>query len=288
LHAFRAHGHDEASTQEAEMDIVAAGPPIGFSTLGCPAWRFSRVVEQADEWGAEVLEIRFFNGRTIGPDVPLDQLRDARAALRAARVKACTLATGVELASGMEAVDDLNRLIGIAAELGCRQLRVFPGGSEGVTDTAMRKAVDATVDRAADHDVVIGVETHDSMKSGRAVARLVAATAHPAFGIIWDTVHTSVAGETPADTWSAIAPHVIEVQVKDARFGPPMKPVLLGAGDVKWRHAVAIACETGFRGPLMLEWEKAWHPDLAEPEVAIPLELAALRAELRHRPTVLG
>jgi hypothetical protein len=28
------------------------------------------------------------------------------------------------------------------------------------------------------------------------------------------------------------------------------------------------------------EWEKAWHPELAEPEIAIRFELAALRAAL--------
>jgi hypothetical protein len=31
-------------------------------------------------------------------------------------------------------------------------------------------------------------------------------------------------------------------------------------------------------GWLSVEWEKRWHPELAEPELALPRELAALRA----------
>lgn len=254
---------------------------VGFSTLGCPEWSFAQAVERADAWGADLIEIRFFNGRTIAPDVTSAELREARTILRDARVRPCTLATGIKLASGLAGADDLRRMIDIASELGCGQIRVFPGGALDKPDLdAMAALVHASIDHAIDRGVRIGVETHDSVKSGLAVAALAARLDHPAFGIVWDMVHTAVTGESPLDAWRAVCSRVIEVQVKDARLGPPTAPVLLGDGDVDWRGGLVRAVDGGFRGPFVLEWEKAWHPELAEPEIAIPFELAALRAAL--------
>lgn len=144
----------------------------------------------------------------------------------------------------------------------------------------MTALVHASVEHAPDCGVRIGIETHDSLKSGRAVAALAARVDHPAFGIVWDMVHTAVAGESPIDAWKEVCRSLVEVQVKDARQGPPTEPVLLGNGDVDWRGGLACAVDAGFKGPFVLEWEKPWHPDLAEPEVAIPFMLAALRAAL--------
>jgi sugar phosphate isomerase/epimerase len=42
------------------------------------------------------------------------------------------------------------------------------------------------------------------------------------------------------------------------------------------RESLAALDATGYDGWLTVEWEKRWHPELAEPEDALPRELETL------------
>lgn len=256
-------------------------PAVGFSTLACPQWPLHRVLAFAEASAVDVLEIRFLNGRTVGPETTAGEIAEAASLLRASSVSCHTLATGVHLSKGATAVDELRQALDIAAEWKCRQLRVFAGGSAQQAPVEdMAEVVRTVLDRAIRLGLRIGIETHDHLRSGRDAARLAKLVGDPAFGVVWDTVHTAAAGETPDESWSAIGNLAIEIQIKDARLGGKVKPALLGDGDVDWKGAIAAAQRGGFGGPFILEWEKAWHRDLAEPEVALPYELAALRSAL--------
>lgn len=258
-----------------------SAPVVGFSTLGCPDWPLPRVIDFAEANAVDVLEIRFVNGRTVGLETPPTDIAEAARLLRYSAVRAHTLATGIHLAKGPVVVDELLRMLDIAAQWQCRQLRVFAGISQShAVIQAMADVVRPVLERTTSLGLVIGIETHDHLRAGRDAAQLAAQVADPAFGVVWDTVHTAAAGETADETWSALGAHAIEVQVKDARLGEKVQPVLLGDGEVDWQGAIVAARCGGFEGPFVLEWEKAWHRDLAEPEMALPYELAALRAAL--------
>jgi predicted xylose isomerase-like sugar epimerase len=45
--------------------------------------------------------------------------------------------------------------------------------------------------------------------------------------------------------------------------------VLTGKGDVPIQRQVQALLGIGYKGYYCFEWEKLWHPDIAEPEVAI-------------------
>jgi sugar phosphate isomerase/epimerase len=49
------------------------------------------------------------------------------------------------------------------------------------------------------------------------------------------------------------------------------------SGDVPVRESLAALCAAGYDGLLTVEWEKRWHPELAEPEVALPRERETLK-----------
>ena len=67
--------------------------------------------------------------------------------------------------------------------------------------------------------------------------------------------------------------------MKDARRrGDDWELVSLGEGELPVRESIAALGALGYEGWLSVEWEKRWHPELAEPELALPRELAALRA----------
>src|SRR5262249_44525863 len=118
------------------------------------------------------------------------------------------------------------------------------------------------------------LETHDSFASAALVGELLQRVESPSFATIWDVHHPYRAGEAPADVLRALGERIDLVHVKDAR-GEEL--VALGEGDVPVRESLAALSDAGYDGWLTVEWEKRWHPELAEPEVALPRELETLR-----------
>ena len=53
--------------------------------------------------------------------------------------------------------------------------------------------------------------------------------------------------------------------------------MLLGEGEVPAREIVRLLVAEGYQGYLSAEWEKKWHPEIEEPEIAIPQHAQVLR-----------
>jgi hypothetical protein len=45
---------------------------------------------------------------------------------------------------------------------------------------------------------------------------------------------------------------------------------LTGLGTVPIRETIELLARAGYAGYYGFEWEKAWHPEIEEPEVALP------------------
>src|SRR5205085_2226853 len=58
--------------------------------------------------------------------------------------------------------------------------------------------------------------------------------------------------------------------------------VLLGEGEVPVRDMLGLLSAGGYQGWVSVEWEKRWHPEIAEPEVALPQHLAVLGTWMRE------
>src|SRR5262249_39782347 len=136
--------------------------------------------------------------------------------------------------------------------------------------------------------VRIGVETHDEFASARTVASALQLAPAGTVGAIWDMWHTARAGETPAESLQHLDGRVINVHLKDARrTATGWQLVLLGEGDIPVRDGLRLLNAAGYDGFISVEWEKKWHPEIAEPEVAFPQHMRVLRdytRELRRVP----
>ena len=49
-----------------------------------------------------------------------------------------------------------------------------------------------------------------------------------------------------------------------------MRYVLTGNGNIPLREIIAVLVRGGYAGYYSFEWEKVWHPEIDEPEAAIP------------------
>ncbi len=107
----------------------------------------------------------------------------------------------------------------------------------------------------------------------------------PAVQAVWDIHHPFRMGESVNETWALLKPYTRHVHIKDARRRPDgsWQLVLLGEGEVPGREVVRLLVAEGYQGYLSAEWEKKWHPEIEEPEVALPQHAHVLRSWLAER-----
>ena len=126
--------------------------------------------------------------------------------------------------------------------------------------------------------VAVGVETHDAFSASSVVAELLALVPSDLVGAVWDSHHPHRMGETPAEVYANLGPRILLAQVKDARRAADgeWQLVPLGTGEVPVRDMLSLLVAEGYPHWISVEWEKRWHPEIDEPEVALPQHLDLL------------
>ncbi|MFJ9444693.1 sugar phosphate isomerase/epimerase family protein [Kitasatospora sp. NPDC101235] len=239
---------------------------LALSTLGLPGRPLTEVLRLAAEHHWQGLELRCAPGEPVHPAMTAEELRSARREFTAHGITPLAVASYL----GVAAPGDDDRLLSaltdhlrLAAGLGARHLRVFPHGAQSATGAAGRRAVrrlTAAADTARSLGVRILLETHDSHRSGHDVARVLDLVGHPAVGALWDLMHTHLAGESPAESLAALAPHLGYVQVKDIASDDDLTPIALGAGVLPIAECVrALPADCW----VSWEYEAPWHPAAA-------------------------
>ena len=233
------------------------------------------MLEAVHEYGYDGLELRLLGGEPIDPlSLDAEKRRAVGATLARAAVPLVCLDTSIELARPFDR--ELPAALELAREWGAPAVRVFGGASGGLDDIARR--LEPVLDQAQGLGVTIALETHDSFASASHVGELLQRVASPSFAAIWDVHHPFRLGEAPEDVVRALGTRICLVHVKDARRrGEEWELVALGDGDVPVRESLDALRGFGYAGWLTVEWEKRWHPELAEPEIALPRERETLR-----------
>ena len=258
---------------------------IAFSTLAFPDATLAAAVSLGRRWGYDGVELRLIDGQLIDPSMPPADRAQVRRTLAGLPVAAVD--TSIRLTGG-DAGPLLGRFLELASDWEAPLVRVFGGAlaSEGpVRQEQLRAAaavLESHVPLARRLGVAIGVETHDDFSASSAVAELLA-LADPAWvGAVWDSLHPYRVGDRPADVYANLGQRILLAQVKDARRtagsdGDGWQLVLLGEGEVPVREMLGLLAAGGYEGWISVEWEKRWHPEIEEPEVALPQHRRLLR-----------
>lgn len=257
---------------------------LSFSTLGCPHYTLEQVLDAAVRYGYAGVEFRFLRGtvdlHTLDEFGPALERTAAR--LRDAGVEVSCVDTSIRFGSPDE--DERRRQLEltrtyaeIAAALGAPCIRLFGGtvtndeaGRETTKRIADGLAHAATI--AKEHGVTAVLETHDDFCTGAQVTRLLEANPAPDLGILWDVLHSYRTGEAFEETWNLLGGRIRHVHLKDSRTFSPAAFDLVptGEGNVPIPELVALLRRVGYSGWVSFEWEKAWMPDIEEPELALP------------------
>lgn len=280
-----------------------SGWELGASTLGAPGEPLEEVIETLTGSSARWIELRAAPGTLADVALPGTARAQVLAALERSGIAVLAIASGVRV-GGPGADDDIVRDIEahlrLAAELGARFVRVFPGipietgpfdqvpttlgdRAAAESDAASRLSRAATL--AGELGVRIALETHDSNPRGADLARILSqldAGPSAQIGVIWDLLHPWRVGEELATTWQHLGDRLVEgrgyVQIKDVASRTNLTPVLQGQGLVPLAEASDILSAGGYSGPLSLEWERTWYPEVPPLAVALPAAARAVRA----------
>lgn len=301
----------------ANMAAVAAAPavlvgrqqpkryPIAFSTLGCPKWPWNRVLEQAAQMGYAAIELRGIEAQMdlpARPEFTGARLAQSRKDLEALGLRVSDLGASARMHEADPTVraaqlDEGRRFIDLAHKLEVPYVRVF--GDKVPPGEAKASAVARVVDglrtlgeHAKGSGVTVIIESHGDFTDSPTLLTILKGVSLPTVALLWDAHHTFVAGkEDPATTFKALGAYVKHTHLKDSKpEGAEVRYVLTGTGTVPVRETVAVLNRAGYRGYYCYEWEKTWHPEIEEPEVAFPHYADVMRkylAEAGVTPTLV-
>jgi len=259
--------------------------PITFSTLGCPAWTWRMILEQADQLGFAGVELRGVAGEmdlTKVPELSGTRLAETRKDLEALGLVISDLGASANMHEKDAAKRDKNfdegrRFIDLAKTMGVKYVRMFgdkvPEGES--RQDAIARVIEGFQQMAAyakPAGVTVLIESHGDFTSSKDLVQILSGVGSDAFELLWDAHHTfASAKEQPADTFKALGRWVRHTHLKDSKAaGTDRQYVLTGTGEVPVKAQVQVLATSGYKGYYGFEWEKRWHPELAEPEVAFP------------------
>ena len=269
-------------------------PQLSFSTLGCPKWDLDTILKTAVSAGYQGVEFRGLLG-----ELDLTKSPAFNTAARAAEtrnrfasqgIQICNLGSSAQLhhanpTKRTQHLDEARRFIDLAHQLDCPFVRVFPDQLPPDQDrqTTLRLISEGLLELgnyAKDRTVTVLLESHGELTRSSLLTQIMQAAEHPNVGLIWDIFNMwADAGESPASVYRAVAKYIRHVHVKDAHIvAGKHQYVLVGNGEAPLREAIHALRAGGYEGYYSFEWEKLWHPDIDEPERAIPHFPGAMKA----------
>lgn len=287
---------------------AAIDPRLAFSTLGCPDWSWNEVLARGQEYGFQGVELRMLAGEVnllkITEFQPGERSRRVRE-LESHGLSLCGLASSIRFHEREPELRDSQletgkRYLELGADLGAGFLRVFGDllPESGFERQSQLQWIGEGLDRlgglSESYGIQILVETHGDFTASRSLAELMQHVHHPQVGVLWDTHHPwRFQEEDPGETWKQIGHWVRHTHWKDSltqRDSSKASTVTeaeLRAKALMSGHRTAHYCpfgdgefpvaecftalrSGGYCGWYCLEWEKAWHPEIAGPHEIFP------------------
>ena len=264
---------------------------IAFSTLAFPNQPLAEVISLGRSWGYTGVELRVIDGRLVESSMPAAERARVKQTVSAAGLAVAAVGSPVQLLVDHPA-SELQRFLEIANEWESPVVRIYGGRPLAEEPEARRaqmeaaaKELEAAVPLAERLGVALAIETHDDFSASAVVAELLALVDSKCIGAIWDSHHPHRMGETPAEVYENIGRRILHTHVKDARKSEKHKGgwqlVLLGEGEVPVREMLGLLGARGYDGWVTAEWEKYWHPEIENAEIALPQHLKLLQEWLQ-------
>ncbi len=272
---------------------------LAFSTLGCPYWELERIAQAARAYGYTAIELRAMGGDLDlirRPEFQPATVEATRRWLADKSLSVCCVDTSCTFDSTdaeerRRQVDVAVRYAELANALDAPLIRIFPDKIQtAATRDETRDNIASCLREVAQRapaGVSVALETHGDFARGYMAAEIVSIANHPSVVLIWDVANSLAAGDSVEEAAREVGPYLAHVHLRDARAVGGQAhwlPVLAGRGMVPFIDAIDALRGLAYDGYISFEWEKYWHPEIEEPEVALPDFTKAMRAILEGGP----
>jgi sugar phosphate isomerase/epimerase len=260
-------------------------PLLSFSTLGCPDWSFEEIVEFAAAHNYNGIEVRGIRRELdLTKCTAFSNAQNKKSTLALMKEKKLQFAglgssANLHFAEGPERtknMDEARRFIELAQEIDCPFVRVFPnnfpkGQDRNATIDLITKGLLELGDFSKDSKVTVLMETHGDLVKSEDLQKIMQHAAHAHTGLVWDIANMwSVTKESPVEVYQKLKKYILHTHIKDNKlFNGKLQYTLLGRGEVPVFEAIDLLKKGNYRGYYSFEWEKLWHPEIAEPEVSL-------------------
>jgi sugar phosphate isomerase/epimerase len=259
-------------------------PRLSFSTLGCPDWTFEQAMDFAAMHGYSGIEVRGIGKEmelTLCPEFSTSEGRaSTMQRMKDRKLSFSDLGSSCNLhvADPIERrknLDEGRRYIDLAAQIGCPHVRVFPNSLPKEKEKAETLALIAgglldLADHAKGGPVIVLMETHGDLVHIADIETVMNQADHPHAGLVWDIVNMWIdTGESPEEAYPRLKHWIRHTHIKDARkHDGKIDYLFMGQGETPIFNAIDLLAKDGYKGYFSFEWEKRWHPEIAEPEAA--------------------
>ena len=258
---------------------------MSFSTLACPTWTLSQVIEIAVSSGYDGVELRFLEGEDSLWKLPAFQspaLAVSKRMLSDNGLSVTCVGTSCRFHSPDRSarerwIEEGKRMAELAAALGSPGIRVFgdkiqPGADRDSTRESIAEGVRCLAKETKEDGVEVWLETHGDFASSNETMRIIKQAGCCKIGAVWDPANCFTDGdEDPRDVAPEFGAALQHVHLRDLKSNNGVwEPALAGSGNFPLREILAKLKAVGYERFVSFEWEKEWRPELAEPEVAIP------------------
>lgn len=258
-----------------------------FSTVACPEWSLAQVAHAADRFGYEAVELRTFgdDSRRFACDPALTDPQKTRRLFAQYGVEILSLATsirfdapilppviGVMLSDAERSVREAKHAIDLALALECPFVRVFafeppPGERPASALARIVHRLQLVADNARNTGVKVVLENGGAFPRASDVLNILDRVASPLLGVSYSLAPGFAADDLPERAVAALADRLWIARIKDTRGGTPCP---LGQGELPCETFVHVLADSGFSGPVVYEWDRAWLPDLAPADAILP------------------
>lgn len=255
---------------------------FSFTNLGCPNWNLEEIADRAAEYGYDGVELRSHSDNPyLFPNPPLTHRKYVKEIFDKRNLSICCISAYSRFASSDEKTLEENKQILIddiilARDLGTPFVRSFLGESKNLTNEQVIEYAAPYLNYCADFADSFGIkvvfETHDAWCGGELMKLAFSKITSNGAAVLWDVANNHERGESVKGFYDCIGSKCVHVHLKDIRKGEDGKTklCLTGDGSVSIKECIDTLRGANYDGYITFEWEKRWHPEIEEPEIALP------------------
>ena len=259
-------------------------PLLSFSTLGCPDWNFRKIIDFAAEHQYNGIEFRGILREldlTKCPEFSDANIAETIALMKERNLRFADLGSSCSLHHAKpderkKNLDEGKRFIDLAKKINCPYVRVFPNNLPKDQDRneTIQLIISGLLELgkyASGSNVSVLMESHGELVNVNELKHIMESAKHPNVGLVWDVVNMWFVNKVaPVVIYNSLKPFIRHTHIKDLNIVDNKEQyTFLGKGVTPIFDAIDLLYKDNFPGFYSFEWEKLWHPEIPEPEIAL-------------------